>query len=224
MVLKEVLLNKFREATGADEIVLSDRTINEIMDSLGLPEDSEEAISGFVEKFTPIFTSMAGQTRAVIAKLENGKGGGNTENKEEVNKTENVVNKENQNIGVSQEVLDLLSKQSETILELKNSLDGIKNESLTKNKASVLDAYAKSSGYNDSYVYGKAKQMIDLSLDKPIEELQRELDSAYASEFKACRGAEPVNAGAGSGGKDVEDAEWEDFFKRKEEQDAYYKQ
>lgn len=223
MVLKEVLLNKFREATGADERVLSDRTINEIMDSLGLPEDNEEAISGFVEKFTPIFTSMAGQTRAVIAKLENGKGGGNTENKKEANKTEKVENKENQNTGVSQEVLDLLSKQSETILELKNSLDGIKNESLTKNKVSMLDEYAKSSGYNDGYVYGKAKQMIDLS-DKSIEELQKELDIAYASEFKACRGAEPVNAGAGSGGKDVEDAEWEDFFKRRREQEAYYKQ
>ena len=227
MSLEERLLKRFRESSEADEVVLTDRTILDTIELYGLPE--EEGVEEFVEKLTPIFKTVAGQSRFLLSKIKE-------EKEEELERIKAEI-KEKELEGNQQEETDeTTNNQMEKLLEaLKQTIEnqGQKVDSLSQElnefktketKAKInnaLEDFAKSKGLADSYVLEKVIQSLNVD-GKDVDSLKQELESSYAEEFKKCRGTEPSYGGSSSGGADREDAEWEAYFKAKEAEEAQF--
>ena len=227
MNLEEDLLKKFRETSEADELVLSDRTIKDTITLYGLPE--EDKVDEFVEKLTPIFKTVAGQSRFVLSKAKEEKEKELERIKLESKDKSGVPQPNNDDTkGDMNEVLESLRKtiesQNAKFDSMNKELITLKTADLKKQIKSELEGYAKSKGLSDAYVLDKTLQSLNVEGENlDVELLKKELESTYTDEFKKCRGSEPTYGGSRGGSTD-EDSEWEAFFKQKEEEAAYFKQ
>ena len=227
MNLEEELLKKFREASEADEIVLSDRTIKDTISLYGLPE--EDKADEFVDKLTPLFKTVAGQSRYILSKAK--------EDREK--ELERIKQEKDNGLGVPQsgkkeqstndkmdEVLESLKKtienQGQTLESMSQELQQFKTKEAKANLFTELEGYAKAKGLSDKYVLDKSFEYITLE-DKDVDTLKKELESTYAAEFKKCRNTEPTYSGSNNGSSDADD-EWDSFFKKKEAEESYFKQ
>lgn len=198
MNLEEHLLKLFRASTGASDTDLTDRTITESITAIGIPEKQEDC-QAFVDKYTPMFNSFAGQTRNIVA--THVKAVGELEEKiKEFDKKEPMREPQKTGEPESNEELETLRKELNEIKEEFNSYRTGNQATFAKKN---LENYAKGLGYNDSYVLEKALDKIDFSKESDESVLQEALTTAYTEEFKKCRSTEP-NFGGGSGDNKAE--------------------
>lgn len=226
MNLEELLLKEFREKSEADEKVLSDRTITDTIKLYGLPE--EDKVDEFVEKLTPLFKTVAGQSRFILSQAKE-------EKEKELERIKLEYNKPQANKGVPQEKREKgapkgmtkeKDEQLETVLNelnaVKEELQQFKAQGTIDSRKNALSNYAKELRLSDEYVLNQAMKQVDLE-NEDVEALKKELEVIYAREYKACRNAEAPTSGSG-GGKDAASSFLEEMFaKKKAEEENIYK-
>lgn len=226
MNLEELLLKEFREKSEADEKVLSDRTITDTIKLYGLPE--EDKVDEFVEKLTPLFKTVAGQSRFILSQAKE-------EKEKELERIKLEYNKPQADKGVPQEkheeeapknMTKEKDEQLETVLNelnaVKEELQQFKAQGTIASRKNALSNYAKELRLSDEYVLNQAMKQVDLE-NEDVEALKKELEVIYAREYKACRNAEAPTVGSG-GGKDAASSFLEEMFaKKKAEEENIYK-
>lgn len=225
MNLEELLLNSFRKKSGADENVLSDRTILETIELHGLPE--EDKVDEFVEKLTPTFKTIAGQSRAILAAAKKEKEDSLKVIEEEYKKKLEELEKEvdpndgdsnpNENGMKKDKVIETLSSELE---EIRNTLSKLTEGKVIESKKNALNDHAKELGLSDSYVLRQALNQIDFSKDD-IEEIKKDLETTYIAEYKECRQTDAPGIG-GQGSGDVVDSYLDRKFKEKADKGNEY--
>ena len=233
MNLEELLLKKIRESSEADERVLSDRTITDTIGLYGLPE--EDKVDEFVEKLTPLFKTVAGQSRALLSKakeerekelerikLEYKNLDPKRESPKDGEEDKNSDSMEKPEEGIENPKDDITKTLLEELKSIKDELSGIKEKEAFATKKQALSNYAKELRLSDEYVLNQAMRKIDLK-GKDVDELKKELEVAYSKEYKACRNAEAPTFGSG-GGKDAAASYLErKFAEKKAEKSNIYK-
>lgn len=226
MNLEELLLKEFREKSEADEKVLSDRTITDTIKLYGLPE--EDKVDEFVEKLTPLFKTVAGQSRFILSQAKE-------EKEKELERIKLEYNKPQADKGVPQEKHEEeapknMTKEKDEHLEtvlnelnaVKEELQQFKEQGTIASRKNALSNYAKELRLSDEYVLNQAMKQVDLE-NEDVEALKKELEVIYAREYKACRNAEAPTFGSG-GGKDAASSFLEEMFaKKKAEEENIYK-
>lgn len=226
MNLEELLLKEFREKSEADEKVLSDRTITDTIKLYGLPE--EDKVDEFVEKLTPLFKTVAGQSRFILSQAKE-------EKEKELERIKLEYNKTQADKGVPQKKhkeeapKDMTKEKDEQLETVLNELNAVKEElqqfkaqGTIASRKNALSNYAKELRLSDEYVLNQAMKQVDLE-NEDVEALKKELEVIYAREYKACRNAEAPTVGSG-GGKDAASSFLEEMFaKKKAEEENIYK-
>lgn len=225
MDLKEVLLKRFRESSEADDVVLSDRTILDTIELSGLPE--EDKVDEFVEKLTPLFKTVAGQSRFVLSKAKEEKEKELERIKQETNIPDGGVPpvKEDQKNPSNKEELEkkdeLLNKLLANVDSLSKEIANMKTNESLSNRQSKLKDYAENLGLSDKYVLKQAISKVDLTKDN-FEEVKEELYKTYISEYKDCRDMDAPTIGS-NGGKDASSSFLDSMFEQKKSEAEYYK-
>lgn len=231
MDLEEVLLKRFRESSEADSLVLSDRTILDTIKLHGLPE--EDKVDEFIEKLTPLFKTVAGQSRSILSKAKEERENELERLRQEYSKDpdkqvgvpptdDGKNNNPNDSVEMSDKSKEVISSLHKMVEELTVEIANIKKEKSVSSRQTELEAYADSLGFSDSYVLKQAMGKLDLSKEN-FDELKNDLSQLYTSEYKACRDMDVPTLGS-DGGKDAASSFLDSQFKKREEESKLYNQ
>ena len=205
---KEQILSTLNERLGAEGIKTDgfQRTFNAYIDA-NLPAEGTEPDEAYWNKHTTFLKSLSGQFSHDVAEQVK-KQTKNVPPAPQPPKPEPQPNKE---------VEDL----KKTIADLAKRLNEKDSQQTQQQLMSQVKAAMKKEGATDEYVLKQTLKGVTLDTKKSVEELAKEMLTAYDSEYTACRGkgAAPRNGNQGGGGnaKNAADA----FFARKQKKEGW---
>ena len=203
---KEQILSTLTEKVGKTSF--SAQTLEAYVDLNPLAEGAEPD-DAYWNKAVAFINKMQGQFNAdVAAQVSDFKKNYKPETKEDPSKQESQPNKE---------VEDL----KQTVADLKKRLDEKDSQQTQQQLMSQVKAAMKKEGATDEYVLKQTLKGVTLDTKKSVEDLTKEMLTAYDSEYTACRGkgAAPRSGNQGGGGnaKNAADA----FFARKQKKEGW---
>ncbi|MDE7411180.1 MAG: hypothetical protein K2M94_03990 [Paramuribaculum sp.] len=204
---KEQILSTLNEKLG--QTSFSEKTINDYVDAF-IPE-SEEAPD--FDKHVGFLKSLYGNYSADVAKQVN-------EAKEKL-KAQPLKEGEGDDKRYSalEEKFDKLMKDHKALTEL---LAEKESKQTQQQLMSQVKAEMKKQGATDEYVLKQTLKGVTLDTKKSVEDLTKEMLTAYDSEYTACRGkgAAPRNGEQGGGGsKGKTDAD--NYFANKKKREGW---
>lgn len=205
---KEQILSTLNEKLGAEGIKTDgfQRTFNAYIDA-NLPAEGTEPDEAYWNKHTTFLKSLSGQFSHDVAEQVKAQTK-NVPPAPQPPKPEPQPNKE---------IEDL----RKTVADLKKRLDEKESKQTQEQLMSQVKAAMKKEGATDEYVLKQTLRGVTLDAKKSVEELAKEMLTAYDSEYTACRGkgAAPRsgNQGGGSNAKNAADA----FFARKQKKEGW---
>ena len=188
---KEQILSTINERLGTEGIKTDgfQRTFNAYIDA-NLPAEGTEPDEAYWTRHTTFLKSLSGQFSHDVAeqvKLQMK----NIPPAPQPSKLEPQPNKE---------VEDL----KQTVADLKKRLDEKDSQQTQQQLMSQVKAAMKKEGATDEYVLKQTLKGVTLDTKKSVEDLAKEMLTAYDSEYTACRGkgAAPRNGGGSGGSSD----------------------
>lgn len=203
---KEQILSTLNEKLGAEGIKTDgfQRTFNAYIDA-NLPAEGTEPDEAYWNKHTTFLKSLSGQFSHDVAEQVKAQTK-NVSPAPQPPKPESQPNKE---------IEDL----RKTVADLTKRLDEKESKQTQQQLMSQVKAEMKKQGATDEYVLKQTLRGVTLDTKKSVEELAKEMLTAYDSEYTACRGkgAAPRNGGGGGNAKNAADA----FFARKQKKEGW---
>ena len=188
---KEQILSTLNERLGAEGIKTDgfQRTFNAYIDA-NLPAEGTEPDEAYWNRHTTFLKSLSGQFSHDVAEQVK-------EQTKNVPPTPQPPKSEPQS---NKEVEDL----KQTVADLKKRLDEKESKQTQEQLMSQVKAAMKKEGATDEYVLKQTLRGVTLDAKKSVEELSKEMLTAYDSEYTACRGkgAAPRNGGGSGGSSD----------------------
>lgn len=209
---KEQILSTLNERLGAEGIKTDgfQRTFNAYIDA-NLPAEGTEPDEAYWNRHTTFLKSLSGQFSHDVA--------------EQVREqTKNVTPAPKGGEGDDKRysaLEDKLSKMTEKYDRLAELFEKKESQQTQEQLMTKVKAAMKKEGATDEYVLKQTLKGVTLDAKKSVEDLTKEMLTAYDSEYKACRGkgAAPRSGNQGGGGnaKNAADA----FFARKQKKEGW---
>lgn len=209
---KEQILSTINEKLG--QTSLSKRTISDYIDA-NLPAEGVEPDSTYWDKHTKILKSLGGNFSAdVAAQVEDFKKNYKSSTvKEELH--------DDKRYAALEEKFDKLMGNYEKLTEqlAKKESEQTQQQLMSKVKDAMVKAGAK-----DEYVLKQTLRGVILDTKRSVEDITKELMTAYDSEFTACRGKGAAPRNGNSGGSDKGENSADAYWARKQKKEGWGKQ